>query len=185
MDKIKNYINGELVEPISGFYIDNIDPSRGKVYSLIPDSDERDVELAVIAAKAAFKEWSNTPKEKRARILQQISYLIEDNIDKLAFLESVDNGKPWQLAKTVDIPRAAANFNFYATGILHYAANTHSMEDTAINYTLRQPVGVAGCISVELTFVFIYLEDCSGFSGGLHSSGKTFGSNSDDCLLTL
>jgi aminomuconate-semialdehyde/2-hydroxymuconate-6-semialdehyde dehydrogenase len=147
MEKIRNYINGELVEPISKAYIDNVDPSRGKVYSLIPDSDERDVELAVAAAKAAFKEWSNTPKEKRARILQRISFLIEENLDKLALIESVDNGKPLHLAKTVDIPRAAANFNFYATGILHYSAHAHSMEDTAINYTLRQPVGVAGCIS--------------------------------------
>lgn len=147
MDKIRNYINGELVEPISKAYIDNVDPSRGKVYSLIPDSDERDVELAVTAAKAAFKDWSNTPKEKRARILQRISFLIEDNLEKLALIESVDNGKPLHLAKTVDIPRAAANFNFYATGILHYSAHSHSMEDTAVNYTLRQPVGVAGCIS--------------------------------------
>lgn len=147
MEKIRNYINGELVEPISKAYIDNVDPSRGKTYSLIPDSDERDVEVAVAAAKVAFKEWSNTPKEKRARILQRIGFLIEDNLDKLALIESVDNGKPLHLAKTVDIPRAAANFNFYATGILHYSANSHSMEDTAINYTLRQPVGVAGCIS--------------------------------------
>jgi aminomuconate-semialdehyde/2-hydroxymuconate-6-semialdehyde dehydrogenase len=147
MEKIRNYINGELVEPISKSYIDNVDPSRGKVYSLIPDSDERDVELAITAAKAAFKTWSNTPKEKRARILRRIAFLIEDNLDKLALIESIDNGKPLHLAKTVDIPRAAANFNFYATGILHYSANSHSMEDTAINYTLRQPVGVAGCIS--------------------------------------
>ena len=132
MDKILNYINGELVEPVGKSYLDNVDPSRGKVYSLIPDSDERDVQLAVDAAKAAFKEWSNTSKEKRARVLQRISFLIEDNIDKLALIESVDNGKPLHLAKTVDIPRAAANFNFYATGILHYAANTHAMEDMAI-----------------------------------------------------
>lgn len=147
MDKIQNYINGELVPPISNQYIDNVDPSRGRVYSLIPDSDERDVELAVKAAKAAFKGWSTTPKETRSRILQKISFLIEENLDKLAFIESVDNGKPFHLAKAVDIPRAAANFNFYATGILHYSAHAHSMEDTAINYTLRQPVGVAGCIS--------------------------------------
>lgn len=147
MDKIQNYINGELIPPVGNQYIDNIDPSRGKVYSLIPDSDERDVELAVKAAKAAFKQWSNTPKEIRSRILQKISFLIEENLEKLAFIESVDNGKPLHLAKTVDIPRAAANFNFYATGILHYSAGSHSMEDTAINYTLRQPIGVAGCIS--------------------------------------
>jgi aminomuconate-semialdehyde/2-hydroxymuconate-6-semialdehyde dehydrogenase len=147
MEKIKNYINGELVEPLGGTYLDNIDPSVGKVYSLIPDSDERDVEVATKAAKAAFKSWANTPKETRSRILQKIAFLIEDNLERLAKAESIDNGKPLHLSKTVDIPRAAANFNFYATGILHYAANAHSMEDTAINYTLRQPVGVAGCIS--------------------------------------
>lgn len=147
MDKIQNYINGELIAPISNQYIDNIDPSRGKVFSLIPDSDERDVALAVKAAKDAFKDWSNMPKESRSRILQRISFLIEENLEKLAFIESVDNGKPLHLAKTVDIPRAASNFNFYATGILHYSSHAHSMEDTAINYTLRQPVGVAGCIS--------------------------------------
>ncbi len=147
MEKIKNYINGELVEPAGKTYIDNIDPSRGKVYSLIPDSDERDVLEATAAAKAAFKGWSNTPKETRSRILQKISFLIEENLESLAIAESIDNGKPLHLSRSVDIPRAAANFNFYATGILHYAAPAHSMEDTAINYTLRQPVGVAGCIS--------------------------------------
>lgn len=147
MDKIKNYINGELIESVSKNYLNNIDPSRGKTYSLIPDSDERDVEQAVLAARQAFKEWSTTPKEIRSRILQKIAFLIEENTEKLALIESVDNGKPLHLARTVDIPRAAANFNFYATGILHYSAQTHSMEDTAINYTLRQPAGVAGCIS--------------------------------------
>ncbi len=147
MQKIKNYINGELKESISLQYIDNIDPSRGKVYSFIPDSDERDVELAVAAAKAAFPEWSLTPKEKRSKIILKIAALIEENLEALAQAESIDNGKTLALAKTVDIPRAASNFHFYGTAILHYAAHAHSMEDTAINYTLRQPVGVAGCIS--------------------------------------
>ncbi|HXD92691.1 MAG TPA: aldehyde dehydrogenase, partial [Bacteroidia bacterium] len=147
MQHIKNYINGELVEPVSKKYLDNVDPSRGKVYSYIPDSDEQDVELAIAAANAAFPAWSTTPKDVRSKYLLKIAALIEKNLDKLALAESIDNGKPLKLAKTVDIPRAAANFHFYGTGILHYAAHTHSMEDTAINYTLRQPVGVAGCIS--------------------------------------
>src|ERR1700749_5311854 len=147
MQYIKNYINGELTEPVSKKYLDNIDPSRGKVYSYIPDSDEQDVELAIAAANAAFPAWSVTPKDVRSKSLLKIADLIEKNLDKLALAESIDNGKPLKLAKTVDIPRAAANFHFYGTGILHYAAHTHSMEDTAINYTLRQPVGVAGCIS--------------------------------------
>lgn len=147
MFNIKNYINGELIAPISGKYLDNINPAIGKVYSYIPDSDEKDVELATQAALAAFPTWSKTPKEKRARIIQKIAFLIEENIDKLAEAESIDNGKPLKLAKSVDIPRAASNFNFYATAILHFASESHSMEDTAINYTLREPIGVCGCIS--------------------------------------
>jgi len=147
MQKIKNYINGELIEPIGKQYIDNYNPAIGKVYSLIPDSDEKDVELATEAALKAFPSWSNTPKEERSRIMLKISDLIEQHLERFAVAESVDNGKPVSLARMVDIPRAASNFHFYATAILHYAAESHSMEDTAINYTLRSPVGVAGCIS--------------------------------------
>jgi aminomuconate-semialdehyde/2-hydroxymuconate-6-semialdehyde dehydrogenase len=147
MQKILNYINGELVAPVSNTYLDNFNPSIGKVYSLIPDSDEKDVEAAYNAAKQAFPEWSNLPKDKRSAYLLKIAALIEKNLDKLALAESIDNGKPLKLAKMVDIPRAAANFHFYGTGILHYASQAHSMEDSAINYTLRQPIGVAGCIS--------------------------------------
>lgn len=147
MQKIKNYINGELIEPVAKQYIDNYNPAIGKVYSLIPDSDEKDVELATEAALKAFPAWSNTPKDERSRIMLKISDLIEKNLDRLAIAESIDNGKPVSLARAVDIPRAAANFHFYATGILHYASESHSMEDTAINYTVRTPVGVAGCIS--------------------------------------
>jgi aminomuconate-semialdehyde/2-hydroxymuconate-6-semialdehyde dehydrogenase len=147
MQKIKNYINGELIEPIGKQYIDNYNPAIGKVYSLIPDSDEKDVELATEAALKAFPSWSNTPKEERSRIMLKISDLIEQHLERFAVAESVDNGKPVSLARMVDIPRAASNFHFYATAILHYAAESHSMEDTAINYTLRSPVGVSGCIS--------------------------------------
>ncbi len=147
MQKIKNYINGELIEPIDKLYIDNYNPATGKVYSLIPDSDEKDVAMATEAALAAFPQWSNTSKEVRSRILFKIAELIEQNLERLAIAESIDNGKPVALAKMIDIPRAASNFHFYATAILHYASESHAMEDTAINYTLRSPVGVAGCIS--------------------------------------
>jgi aminomuconate-semialdehyde/2-hydroxymuconate-6-semialdehyde dehydrogenase len=147
MQKILNYINGQLLAPKSNAYLANFNPSTGKVYSQIPDSDERDVEEAYKAAKEAFTSWSVTPKETRSAYLLKIASFIEKHQDKLALAESIDNGKPLKLAKTVDIPRAAANFQFYGTGILHYASHAHAMEDTAINYTLRQPVGVAGCIS--------------------------------------
>jgi aminomuconate-semialdehyde/2-hydroxymuconate-6-semialdehyde dehydrogenase len=147
MQHLKNYINGQLVDPVSKTYLDNFNPATGKVYSYIPDSDGQDVELAYAAAKAAFPGWSVTPKEQRSACLLRIAALIEKNLDRLALAESIDNGKPVKLARSVDIPRAAANFHFYGTAILHYASQAHSMEDQAINYTLRQPIGVAGCIS--------------------------------------
>jgi aminomuconate-semialdehyde/2-hydroxymuconate-6-semialdehyde dehydrogenase len=147
MQKIRNYINGELVAPASDAYIDNYNPAIGQVYSLIPDSDERDVNAAAAAAKAAFPAWSNMPKNDRAAILMKLADLIDNNLGKLALLESMDNGKPVKLATAVDIPRASANIRFYATAIMHFSSESHAMEDTAINYTLRDPLGVAGCIS--------------------------------------
>ncbi|HET6245677.1 MAG: aldehyde dehydrogenase [Bacteroidetes bacterium] len=147
MQKIENYINGQLVGPHSNSFIDNYNPATGKIYSLIPDSDGEDVQDAVKAAKGAFASWSLTSKEKRSEILIRISELITENLDNLALAESIDNGKPLWLAKMVDIPRASSNFHFYATAILHFASSAHAMEETALNYTLRTPVGVAGCIS--------------------------------------
>ncbi|MDQ3192819.1 MAG: aldehyde dehydrogenase family protein, partial [Bacteroidota bacterium] len=128
MQKIENYINGQLTSPVSNTFIDNYNPATGKIYSLIPDSNKEDVQNAVNAAKEAFPSWSVTPKEKRSEILIRISELILKNLDQLAEAESIDNGKPLWLAKLVDIPRAASNFHFYATAILHFASKAHSME---------------------------------------------------------
>lgn len=147
MFKIKNYINGELIEPASGNYFDNYNPALGEIYSLIPNSDKEDVEKAVGFATTAFKKWSVMSAAKRADYLLKIADLIDKNIDKLAKAESEDNGKPVWLAKQVDIPRASANFRFYATASMHFASEAHPMGNSAINYTLHQPIGIAGCIS--------------------------------------
>lgn len=147
MEKILNYIDGEFIEPLGGKYLDNFEPATGKVYSLIPDSDKKDLELAVKAAKKAFDTWSTTSKDQRSQILYRISELIEQRLESLAQAESKDNGKPLSLALRVDIPRAAQNFRFFSTAILHFASESHEMEDLAVNYTLRQAIGIAGCIS--------------------------------------
>ena len=147
MLKIENYINGELIAPESNEYLDNFNPATGEVYSFIPDSDERDVQRAVEAAKNAFPVWSKMSAEQRHDILMRVSALIERDLDSLAEAESIDNGKPKSLAKAVDIPRAVSNFKFYATAAMHTATEAHEMVGQAINYTLRQPLGVVGCIS--------------------------------------
>ena len=147
MKQILNYINVVLIPPLKKSFLENYNPAIGKAYSLIPDSDATDVELAVKAAKEAFPAWSSKTKEERSKILLKIVSLIEENLEELAKAESIDNGKPISLARTVDIPRAASNFYFYATAILHDSTHTYSMGEQGVNYTLRQPIGVAGCIS--------------------------------------
>jgi aminomuconate-semialdehyde/2-hydroxymuconate-6-semialdehyde dehydrogenase len=145
--QIRNFIDGQFVEPVGGKYLDNIEPATGKPYSQVSDSDGRDVELAVAAAEKAFPNWSRTPAADRSRILLRIADLIERDLEKLARAESVDTGKPLSLARTMDIPRAASNFRFFATAILHTESEAHITDNVAFNYTLRQPRGIAGLIS--------------------------------------
>jgi len=144
---LENYIGGNLIGPLSGNFIDNFNPATGEVVGQIPDSNEKDINIAVESAKKAFPAWSVSPVEQRFRILNRIAELIEENLDELAIAETNDNGKPLWLAKQVDIPRASSNFRFFATGIMHFATESHNMEDKVVNYTLRQPIGIVGCIS--------------------------------------
>jgi len=147
MEKILNFINGDLLAPISNQFLDNVNPATGEVYSHCPDSDERDVELAYAAAESAFLGWSEMPATDRSKILLKIAELIEERNDELALAESIDQGKPLWLAKLGEIPRAQSNIHFFATAIEHFASESHAMGNHAINYTLRTPIGVVGCIS--------------------------------------
>ncbi len=147
MEKLANYINGQLTAPQSGKYLDNYNPAEGKIYSLIPDSDANDVVMAHTAAENAFATWANLPSAQRAHVLSKIADLIDRDLEKLALAESTDNGKPVSLARVMDIPRASANMRFYATAAMHFASDSHLTEGEAINYTLRTPIGVVGCIS--------------------------------------
>ena len=146
MIEIKNFINGEYATPQSGIYIDNYNPSNGIVFSKVPDSNEADVQAAYVAANAAFEGWKNTPAEDKFKVLNRIAELIDLNRDKFAAAESLDQGKPLWLAKN-EMIRAAQNFRFFATAAMQFSSESHAMEDRAINYTLRQPLGVVGCIS--------------------------------------
>lgn len=144
---LENYIGGNLIGPLNGKFMDGVNPATGDIFCQIPDSDEQDIEAAVHAAEKAFPVWSVTPVEERFKILNRIAELIDTHLEELALAETNDNGKPLWLSKKVDIPRASANFRFFATGIMHFASESHNMEDKAVNYTLRQPIGIVGCIS--------------------------------------
>jgi len=147
MEKLQNFINGEYCDPIDGQYIDNYEPATGKVYSMIPNSGAKDVEKAVEAAEKAYPIWSEMSNEERSKIMVKLSEGIEARMDEFVAAESRDNGKPLSLAAHVDIPRAVSNFHFFATAILHYASESHNMEGVGVNYTLRKPLGIVGCIS--------------------------------------
>lgn len=147
MEEILNYINGSFVPSKSNEWLDNYQPATGKVYSKIPDSGAADMEDAYRAAEGAFPLWSNLPATDRARYLQKIAALISENLEDYARAESKDNGKPVSLARAVDIPRAVSNFEFYAAAATQFASESHYTEGLGINYTLRRPLGVVGCIS--------------------------------------
>ena len=147
MKHLLNYINGEFVEAISKQKIENSSPVDGQVFSTIPDSDEEDIRLAVSAAENAFPSWSALSNKDRHDHLMRLADGIEARFEEFVAAESKDNGKPEWLAREVDIPRAPENFRFFATASLHFASQLHNMDGKAINYTLRQPIGVVGCIS--------------------------------------
>ena len=146
MVSILNFINGRFEKPLNGQYLDNYNPATGEVFGTIPDSGPEDIDMAVNAASAAFPLWSEMPLEERHDILMAVSDGIMDNLEQLAAAESLDSGKTITTARTVDIPRAALNFKFFATALLHFSAESHHMPG-ALSYTLRQPIGVVGGIS--------------------------------------
>ncbi|MFT5295614.1 MAG: aminomuconate-semialdehyde/2-hydroxymuconate-6-semialdehyde dehydrogenase [Colwellia sp.] len=144
---IDNFIDGQYQAPLNNHYLDNYEPSTGLIYGKIPNSDSDDVEQAVVAAERALPAWSALDLEQRANYLIAIAQEIENQLEPLALAEATDNGKPVALARMVDIPRAASNFKFFAHACSQFASESHAIANKAINYTLRQPVGIVGCIS--------------------------------------
>ncbi len=144
---VLNYINGTLRPAVSGKAIDNYNPSIGAVYGTLPDSDSEDVQLAIEAAEAAFESWSKMPMETRFDWLMKIANEIELQKEEFILAESIDNGKPTWLASMSDIPRAVSNIKFFAAAQMNFPSESHHTPGQGINYTLRKPLGVVGCIS--------------------------------------
>jgi aminomuconate-semialdehyde/2-hydroxymuconate-6-semialdehyde dehydrogenase len=144
---VENLIGGEFVPPVTGRMMDCVNPATGEAFAHVALSGREDVDRAVQAAKRAFNGWRRTPVSERARLLNTLADLIDQHAERLAIAETNDSGKPITLARSVDIPRSAQNFRYFAGAIQHTSSPMHRMDDEAINYTLRHPRGVAGCIS--------------------------------------
>ena len=143
--QVLNFVDGAFQNTPQ--VLENVTPSTGEVFGTIPRSGAAEVDQAMAAAKRAFPAWSKTPVAERAACLERLADAVRDHAELLAKEEARDNGKPLSLAAHVDIPRAEKNLRFYASGVQHYASESHAMEGEAINYTLRKPLGVVACIS--------------------------------------
>ncbi|MHC4391453.1 MAG: aldehyde dehydrogenase [Planctomycetota bacterium] len=140
-------IAGRACPPATDAYIEDRCPATNAVIARIPRSGTADVATAARAARAAFEgPWASWSQAERADLLDAIADKIDEHKEELAELESLDTGKPIRLATTVDIPRAAKNFRFFAGAIRHDSTECHSMPG-ALNYTIRKPAGVAGLIT--------------------------------------
>jgi aminomuconate-semialdehyde/2-hydroxymuconate-6-semialdehyde dehydrogenase len=144
---LQHFIDGRFVDPASGQWFDKTDPATGVVVARVPDGDGRDVDAAVEAAARAFRPWARTPVAERARLLLAIADRIDANLDRLALAETTDGGKPLRRSRTAEIPRAAANFRYFAAAVQQFHSEAYRTDDAALNYTLRQPRGVAGLLS--------------------------------------
>ncbi|MFZ9690404.1 MAG: aldehyde dehydrogenase [Phycisphaerales bacterium] len=147
MLRLAHLIDGGLVPPAEGRFAPSLDPATGEAIAEVPEGDDRDVDRAVEAAKRAFPIWSGLAASERSGWLLRLADAVESRLDALAREESRDAGKPLAVARELEIPRAISNLRFFATAILHEQSEFHDMGGTALNYTLRRPRGVAGCIS--------------------------------------
>jgi aminomuconate-semialdehyde/2-hydroxymuconate-6-semialdehyde dehydrogenase len=147
MIEIQNFIDGRWTGSVTKNSLDVYEPATGSIYAKIPRSGPQDVNLAVAAASRAHDSWTRTSANERAQLLKKIADGILSKLDELARAESIDTGKPLSLASTLDIPRAAQNFEFFADLITQVPKESHLMEGVAVNRTLRDPLGVVALIS--------------------------------------
>jgi len=150
----KMFINGEWVNSSNGVMVKTYAPYNNELLSEFPDASESDVDLAVKSAKEAFKTWRKTTVKERARILNKIADIIDENKDLLATVETMDNGKPIRETKLVDIPLAATHFRYFAGCILADEGQATVLDEKFLSLILREPIGVVGQI-IPWNFPFL------------------------------
>lgn len=144
--KYDNYIGGTFVPPVNGEYFDNISPIDGKVFTQAARSGKEDIELAVAAARKAFETWSKSPATYRSNLLLKIAQVVEDNLEYLATIETIDNGKAIRETRAADLPLVVDHFRYFA-GVIRAEEGTISEHDEhTVSINLHEPLGVVGQI---------------------------------------
>jgi aldehyde dehydrogenase len=141
-----NFINGKFVAPVKGQYFDVITPITGKPYTKAARSGPEDIELALDAAHAAADAWGRTAPATRANILLQIADRIEQNLELLAYAETVDNGKPIRETLNADIPLTVDHFRYFAGCLRAQEGALSEIDENTIAYHFHEPLGVVGQI---------------------------------------
>ncbi|GAA0567073.1 aldehyde dehydrogenase [Caenispirillum bisanense] len=141
-----NFIGGEWVPPVEGAYFDSVTPITGKPFTQVARSTERDVELALDAAHAAADRWGHTSVAERALVMSRIADRMEANLEKLAYAETVDNGKPIRETLAADIPLAIDHFRYFASCIRAQEGSLAEIDADTVAYHLHEPLGVVGQI---------------------------------------
>lgn len=145
-EKYEHYIGGEWVTPDSGEYFDNISPLDGKAFTKAARGNAKDIEKAIDAAHKAFETWGKTPAATRSNILLKIAQVIEDNLEYLAAVETIDNGKAIRETKAADLPLVIDHFRYFA-GVIRSEEGTISEHDeNTVSINLHEPIGVVGQI---------------------------------------
>lgn len=145
-ERYDNYIGGKFVPPVLGRYFDNISPLDGKVFTQAAHSTKEDLELAIDAAEKAFESWSKTSATERSIILNKIADRIEENLEYIAAVETVDNGKAIRETLNADIPLAIDHFRYFASVIRAEEGSLSELDANTVSLIVHEPIGVVAQI---------------------------------------
>jgi aldehyde dehydrogenase len=145
-EKYDNFIGGKFVPPVKGDYFENISPIDGKAFTKVARSTKEDIELAIDAAEEAFKTWGKSSPAYRSKVLNQIADMMEANLEYLATVETIDNGKALRETMAADLPLCIDHFRYFA-GVIRAEEGTISEHDEhTVSICLHEPLGVVGQI---------------------------------------
>lgn len=145
-EKYDNYIGGKFVPPVDGEYFDDISPVDGKAFTKCARSNEKDIEMALDAAHKAAPEWNRSSAVERASVLNKIADIIEDNLEFLARVETIDNGKPIRETMNADLPLVVDHFRYFAAAIRTQEGGISEHDAHTVSINLPEPLGVVGQI---------------------------------------
>ena len=142
----ENYIGGKFVPPVKGEYFDNLSPIDGKVFTKAARSGKEDIELALDAAHEAFKTWGKSAATYRSNIMLKIAQVIEDNLEYLAVVEAIDNGKAIRETRAADLPLCVDHFRYFAGVIRAEEGGISEHDENTVSINLHEPLGVVAQI---------------------------------------